>query len=193
LHEIRRLLQPIGNIPPAEDRYYAMLQDQKLVARLKPNSLRQTWGCSVLDEKRIKVLKWIGIFVASMLTGFYTVFVLQNLWNWFVVPSLDILPISYWTMFGVNMLRMVAISADSRHVATEEKWSALSGILNICIPNERKREVEEFIKLRSDAEKNRVFSFILKITLENTCALLFGWLVHQFIICGNSYNCIWMR
>jgi len=30
----RRLLQPIGNIPPAEaeDRYYAMLQEQKLAA-----------------------------------------------------------------------------------------------------------------------------------------------------------------
>ena len=30
----RRLLQPIGNIPPAEaeDRYYAMLQKQKLAA-----------------------------------------------------------------------------------------------------------------------------------------------------------------
>jgi transposase InsO family protein len=39
----RRLLEPIGNIPPAEaeERYYAMLDDQKLAARLKPNSLQQ--------------------------------------------------------------------------------------------------------------------------------------------------------
>jgi hypothetical protein len=44
----RRLLQPIGNIPPAEaeDRYYAMLEPPAMAARLKPNSLRETRGGS---------------------------------------------------------------------------------------------------------------------------------------------------
>lgn len=39
----RRLLGPIGNIPPAEAEtaYYARLEGQALAARLKPNSLRQ--------------------------------------------------------------------------------------------------------------------------------------------------------
>jgi putative transposase len=38
----RRLLEPIGNIPPAEaeDRYYARLEQPALAACLKPNSLR---------------------------------------------------------------------------------------------------------------------------------------------------------
>src|SRR3981189_903798 len=38
----RRLLEPIGNIPPAEaeERYYAMLEQPAMAARLKPNSLR---------------------------------------------------------------------------------------------------------------------------------------------------------
>ena len=44
----RRLLGPIGNIPPteAEERYYAMLEQSAMVAWFKPNRLRQTWGGS---------------------------------------------------------------------------------------------------------------------------------------------------
>jgi hypothetical protein len=45
----RRLLELIGNIPPAEaeDRYYAMLEQLNMAAWLKPNSLRQTRDGSV--------------------------------------------------------------------------------------------------------------------------------------------------
>jgi hypothetical protein len=45
----RRLMEPIGNIPPAEAeaRYYAQSDELAMVARLKPNSLRQTRRGSV--------------------------------------------------------------------------------------------------------------------------------------------------
>jgi hypothetical protein len=48
----RRLLEPIGNIPPAEaeERYYAMLDDIRMAASLKPNSLRQTRSGSIPFE-----------------------------------------------------------------------------------------------------------------------------------------------
>ena len=44
----RRLLEPIGNIPPAEaeQRYYAMLEQPAIAAWLEPNGLRQTRGGS---------------------------------------------------------------------------------------------------------------------------------------------------
>ncbi len=44
----RRLLEPIGNIPPAEAeaRYYAQINERAMAACLKPNSLRQTRGGS---------------------------------------------------------------------------------------------------------------------------------------------------
>jgi hypothetical protein len=44
----RRLLEPIGNIPPAEaeERYYAMLEEPALAASLRQNGLRQTRGGS---------------------------------------------------------------------------------------------------------------------------------------------------
>jgi hypothetical protein len=53
----RRLLEPIGNIPPAEtdERYYAMLQEQAMAAWLEPNSLRQTRCGSKVSNKRVTV------------------------------------------------------------------------------------------------------------------------------------------
>ena len=44
----RRLLEPIGNIPPveAEQRYYAMLDEPAMAACLKSNGLRRTRGGS---------------------------------------------------------------------------------------------------------------------------------------------------
>ena len=40
----RRIMEPIGNMPPAEaeQRYYAALQEQPMAAWLKPNSLRES-------------------------------------------------------------------------------------------------------------------------------------------------------
>lgn len=40
----RRLLEAIGNVPPAEAeaRYYASLETPALAAKIKPHSLRQT-------------------------------------------------------------------------------------------------------------------------------------------------------
>jgi hypothetical protein len=48
----RRLLEPIGNIPPAEaeERYYAMPEEPAVAAQLKPNGLRQTRGGSVQTD-----------------------------------------------------------------------------------------------------------------------------------------------
>jgi len=50
----RRLLEPIGGIPPAEAeaRYYAQLKHAALAAWLKPTSLRQTRGGSHADRIR---------------------------------------------------------------------------------------------------------------------------------------------
>jgi hypothetical protein len=40
----RRLLEPIGNMPPAEaeERYYAMLDEPAMAAQRQPNGLRKT-------------------------------------------------------------------------------------------------------------------------------------------------------
>ena len=54
----RRLLEPIGNIPPAEaeERYYAMLKDPAMAARLKRNGLRKARGGSASRRKGGRVV-----------------------------------------------------------------------------------------------------------------------------------------
>ena len=59
----RRLLEPIGNIPPAEaeERYYAMLAKPAMAASFKRNSLRKTRGGSyvkILDSYPRSQLLW---------------------------------------------------------------------------------------------------------------------------------------
>ena len=51
----RRLMEPIGNVPPveAEDAYYASLEELRIVARPKQNSLRRTRGGSPLLPPRV--------------------------------------------------------------------------------------------------------------------------------------------
>ncbi len=48
----KRLLVTIGNVPPAEaeERYYAMLDEQSMAAQLTPNSLRQSQSGSICLE-----------------------------------------------------------------------------------------------------------------------------------------------
>jgi hypothetical protein len=55
----RRLLEPIGNIPPAEaeERYYAMTEQPAMAAWLKRNSLRQNRGGSNRQYELRRVLQ----------------------------------------------------------------------------------------------------------------------------------------
>jgi hypothetical protein len=43
-------------------------------------------------------------WTVSTLVGFYTVFVVMQLWNWFVVPLLNAPTASYWLIYGMSML-----------------------------------------------------------------------------------------
>jgi|TARA_R110000772_G_scaffold126347_2_gene233377 hypothetical protein len=55
----RRLMEPIGNGPPAEaeQRYYAMQNDQTLAAKFFTSSLRQSRGGSYHEGTKV-LAKW---------------------------------------------------------------------------------------------------------------------------------------
>ena len=48
--------------------------------------------------------KFAMTWTASTLVGFYSVFVLMEVWNWFAVPLLHVSETSYWLMYRVSML-----------------------------------------------------------------------------------------
>ena len=56
--------------------------------------------------------KFAMTWMVSILIGFYSVFVLTELWNWFVVPLLHVPEARYWLMYGVTMLFGLMAGAD---------------------------------------------------------------------------------
>ena len=71
--------------------------------------------------------KKIGMtWVISTLVGFYTVFVLMQLWNWFAVPLLHVPEASYWLIYGLNMLfGLMTGVGEQENPAYERRWSTL--------------------------------------------------------------------
>src|SRR6185312_6739605 len=84
--------------------------------------------------------KWIALFAPSFVIGFYTTFVMQSLWNWFVAPTFHIVPISYWAMFGIQLLLSFVLD---RAGDQQNKWNWKAGfiLMNACVPDERRHQV----------------------------------------------------
>jgi hypothetical protein len=47
--------------------------------------------------------KFAMTWIASTLVGFYSVFVLMQVWNWFAVPLLHVQEAGYRLMYGLSM------------------------------------------------------------------------------------------
>ena len=65
-------------------------------------------------------------WMVSILVGFYSVFVLMELWNWFAVPLLHVSEASYWLIDGVSMLfgLMTGTGDDQENPLHERRWNA---------------------------------------------------------------------
>jgi hypothetical protein len=86
---------------------------------------------------------------ASTLVGFYSVFVLMQLWNWFAVPLLRVPQASYWLIYGLYLL-FGLLTGDVENPADERRWNILFIILNACIPEHKAEDVRE--ETHSEAE-----------------------------------------
>jgi hypothetical protein len=102
--------------------------------------------------------------------GFYTTFVLQNLWNWFVVPSINVPDISYWQMYGFNLLVITFIEPDLFHMQ----------VLHASLPEEKQRTIEEITGERLWTEV--VGPLLFYKLLNRTATLATGWAIHVFLM-----------
>jgi hypothetical protein len=119
------------------------------------------------------------VWIFGMIVGFYTTFVLQNLWNWFVVPTLHATEISYWQMFGLNLLLIVALEHDTS--LEEYHWKRALTMLYISVPSDKKDGVDETLK---EEDENIWFNIGTKIFEKlgrNTFTLVLGWSIHSFL------------
>ena len=102
-----------------------------------------TRGGLVTPPVRPKKTFWFGGI--SLLVGFYTTLVLQNLWNWFAVPALHVSAISCWLMFGLNMILGLMFEGSETGEA-DRRWKVPLTILDACVPEEKQVELRESLK-----------------------------------------------
>jgi hypothetical protein len=111
---------------------------------------------------------------------FYTAFVVQNLWNWFVAEAVHGTEISYWRTLGFMILIYVLRHYGSLELEREERWKQLLMMVEACVPPENKQEVRfANQKLKSQNSINNTTS--IGEAAIGTIALGLGWVIHTFL------------
>jgi hypothetical protein len=118
----------------------------------------------------------------STLVGFYTVFVLMQLWNWFAVPLLHVPEASYWLIYGLSMLfGLMTGSGEQDNPAHERRWNMVFSILNACVPDHKMEDVKEEVRSETEAIWTDVGFMIFGRVLTNSLTLGLGFAVHSLV------------
>jgi hypothetical protein len=123
--------------------------------------------------------KFVATWIVAIGVGFYTTFVLQSLWNWFAVTTFHLSEISYWTMYGMFML-VHALMPNNAPV-DEERFNRLGLILNACVPDEKRPELEAEVEMDERSAPIMIATVVGTKVAENTLTLGLGWAVHTFL------------
>ncbi len=123
-------------------------------------------------------------FIFGIVIALFTAFVLQNLWNWFAVPTLHVPTVSFWAMYGFALL-IGLFQGDSRSndQIDNKRWEAVFYALDFCLTAEQREELQDFIKCQLEGVvwANGVSLVLGKIT-GNALTLAVGWGVHEFLM-----------
>jgi uncharacterized membrane protein YraQ (UPF0718 family) len=121
----------------------------------------------------------IAIFTALVI-GFYTSFVFQNLWNWFLAPALHLDPISYWVMYGVSML-IRAMLSSRQDETIGHLWEQQKQLLELCVPDANRSRFHSVLKEEEENMWALAGAAAFGEFLGSTISLGFGWLIHTFL------------
>ena len=111
--------------------------------------------------------------------GVYTTFVAQCFWNWFAVPILPVSPISFLQMFGIIIF--ISFLNEKDNSAEELRWEGVYKVLDACLPESKKQEIEEFVKEKQESVWADAGLKIFKKFSSNTIALIFGFVISALI------------
>lgn len=125
---------------------------------------------------------WKGTrpWIFGLLVGLYTTFVLQNLWNWFVATTLNVSQISYWQMFGFNILLQMLFERNG--FAEDARWHRMVTMVYACVPADRKGEVDETLKEETENVWLNAGVEVFGKLIGSTVTLGLGWAVHTFLM-----------
>jgi hypothetical protein len=125
--------------------------------------------------------KRLPFVLVVFVTGFYTAFVLKNLWNWFVAPAVHTGEISYWMMYGIQLIWDLLSLRKWNNPLKQQKWGSLFVVLDGCLPDEKRAQVEEALKGREETLWADFRRKVYGDLIGQTVALVIGWGVHVFL------------
>lgn len=126
-----------------------------------------------------KTIWFWGIGIA---TGLYATFVLQQLWNWFLAPSLNASPISFWAMYGLHLFIVLLTDHLNRGWEEDSKWEILTNMLTASVSDERREKLVAILKKQADEIWSEVGGATLGQAVKYSVTLALGWVVHTVFI-----------
>jgi hypothetical protein len=92
------------------------------------------------------MMKYVATGLVALIAGIYTTFVAMYMWNWFAVPIFNLPYISFLQMLGlVWLIQLVFDQSKIEERKLNFQINFLTHIIGLCVPNERKREIDEII------------------------------------------------
>ena len=126
--------------------------------------------------------KFAMTWAVSTLVGFYSVFVLMELWNWFAVPLLHVQEASYWLIYGLSMVvGLLTGAGEQDNPAHERRWSAIFIILNACVPEHKMQDVTEEVRSETESVWSDLGLMIFGRVVSRSLTLGLGFVVHLLI------------
>jgi len=122
----------------------------------------------------------IAATIIGSVVSLYTTFVIQHLWNWFATSAFHVSEISFWAMYGLVLL--VSLFTEWQKVGDEPRWKTAYIILEACIPDAKKEEVETQLKQQMEVRiwADAGLQAFGKV-VGTTFALVLGLVVHLFL------------
>jgi hypothetical protein len=100
----------------------------------------------------------------------------MNLWNWFVAPAFHVAEISFWVMFGVNML--FGLLRSNSDIKEESRFKAMVTAIDACVPEEKRKEVDQRLEdLKGQVWIDASLSVFGQV-MGDTLTLVIGFIVH---------------
>jgi hypothetical protein len=136
-------------------------------------------------KDRLKIILSVTGFILVPIVPFYTAFVIQTLWNWFVVNGLHAAEISYWESFGILLVVAVFTHRGEHGVYQQETRSNHSYLMiEALLPDEKRLEFQKSFQEEDDSWKGTLGTIGPQLgkAILNTLTLVIGWGVHTFFM-----------
>ncbi|PWU04164.1 MAG: hypothetical protein C5B51_17335 [Terriglobia bacterium] len=135
-------------------------------------------------KRRFKLATIMGGCWLAPVVPFYTAFVVQNLWNWFLADALHASTISYWQSFGILLGFWLLAQAKESESGNETRWNRAFSMLEAIVPQENLTILKETFRKEDESWPAIVAAVApqTRMAIANSFALLIGWATHTFLI-----------